>query len=348
MYRLALIGFGNVGQGLAQILLKKGELLERRYGFKASIVAVATLRKGSLYHPTGLDLQALLAAGQAGSFDSYPTTPGLIRGRDPLATIRATDADVVVETTYTNFQTAEPALTHVCTALELGKHVITANKGPVALAYHEIAALAARKQAFFGCEGTVMGGTPALRLARMSLAGCTISGARGVINGTTNFILTQMEQGQSYADALAEAQRLGYAEADPSGDVEGYDALGKLVILANTVMGLTLKFDEVTRQGITHLTPEDIRAAQADNMRWKLIASVKTSPAGTTAYVRPERLPLSDPLANLDGSTNAITYLTDLVGAVTLVGSGAGPEPTGFALLSDLLELHSQDLLRKL
>ena len=347
MYRLALVGFGNVGQGLASILLKKGELLERRYGFKASIVAVSTLRKGSLYHPTGLDLQALLDAGRAGSFDTYPTAPGLIRGRDPLATIRDTDADVVVETTYTNFETAEPALTHVFTALELGKHVITANKGPVALAYHEIAALAARKQVYFGYEGTVMGGTPALRLARIALAGCEISGLRGVINGTTNFILTQMEQGQSYEAALAEAQRLGFAEADPTGDVEGYDALGKLIILANTVMGLTLKFDAVERIGITKLTIDDIRAAQANNMRWKLVASVNTSAKGTTAYVRPEQLPLSDPLATLDGGTNAITYLTDLMGSVTLVGAGAGPVATGFALLSDLLELHNQDLLRK-
>ncbi|MFN8421704.1 MAG: homoserine dehydrogenase [Anaerolineae bacterium] len=340
MHRLALIGFGNVGQGLAQILLDKASVLKAEQGFEAKIVAVATLRKGSLYHPDGLDLKALIAAAQTGNFNAYPDTAGLVRGLDPLATIRETNADVIAENTYTDFNTAEPALTHVRTALTLGKHVITANKGPVALAYREIEALAKQNNVYFGYEGTVMGGTPSLRLARLGLAGCTISGFRGIINGTTNFILTQMETGKGYADALAEAQHLGYAEADPTGDVEGYDALGKLIIVANTIMGLALKIKEVERVGITKISSGDIKQAQAEAKRWKLIAGVRKSADGQVqASVRPELIPLGDPLASVGGGINAITYDTDLLGSVTLIGAGAGPQATGFALLSDLLEL---------
>jgi homoserine dehydrogenase len=340
MLRLALIGFGNIGQGLAQLLIEKAADLDARYGFSASIVAVSTLRKGGLYQPTGLDLTALLRAGQAGSFASYPDTVGLVRNLDPLATIRQTNADVVIEVTYTDYTTGEPALSHVRAALELGKHVVTANKGPIALAYRDLAVLAAQHQCFLGYEGTVMGGTPTLRLARAGLAGCTINGFRGLLNGTTNFMLTEMEAGKSYADALAEAQRLGYAEADPSGDVDGWDTLVKLVIVANTIMGLSLTMDAAERQGIAHLTSADIRSAQAEGKRWKLVASVQHTDTELIASVHPEALPLSDPLATVMGATNAITYTTDLLGPVTLIGAGAGPIPTGFALLSDLLELH--------
>lgn len=340
MLRLALIGFGNVGQGLAQLLLDKAADLNARYGFSASIVAVSTLRKGGLYQPMGLDLAALLRAGQAGNFATYPDSAGLVRNLDPLATIRQTNADVVIEVTYTDYITGEPALSHVRAALELGKHVVTANKGPIALAYHDLAALAAQQRCFFGYEGTVMGGTPTLRLARAGLAGCTLGGFRGLLNGTTNFILTEMEAGRSYADALAEAQRLGYAEADPSGDVDGWDTLLKLVIVANAIMGLSLTMSAAERQGIAHLTSADVRTAQVEGKRWKLVASVQRTDAGVTAAVRPEALPLSDPLATVMGVTNAITYTTDLLGPVTLIGAGAGPIPTGFALLSDLLELH--------
>lgn len=340
MYRLALVGFGNVGQGLVQLLITKATELEAKYQFNAKVVAVATLRKGSLYHPDGLDLAALLAAGRAGDFHTYPDSDGLIRGLDPLATITQTNADVVVETTYSEFTTAEPATTYFRAAFTSGKHLVTANKGPVALHFHELAALAKQHQRFFGFEGTVMGGTPSLRLARRALAGCTISGLRGIVNGTTNYILAQMENETDYAVALAEAQRLGYAEADPSGDVEGHDALGKLVILVNTIMGQAVKFEQVPRQGITHITREDIAKARQAGARYKLIASATLEAGKVVASVAPQLVPMSDPLAGVNGITNAISYETDILGGVTLVGAGAGPVPTGFALLSDLLELH--------
>jgi homoserine dehydrogenase len=187
-----------------------------------------------------------------------------------------------------------------------------------------------------------MSGTPALRLARTALVGCTITEVRGILNGTTNFILTAMENGATYAAALAEAQRLGYAEANPAGDVEGFDAAGKLVIIAKTILGTPIDMDDVARTGITGLKPADINSARATGERWKLIARARRAKKGLVASVKPERLPLSDPLANVGGVTNAITYETDLLGPVTLIGAGAGRRETGFAILSDLLELARQ------
>jgi homoserine dehydrogenase len=338
--KLALIGFGVVGQGLAEILLEKGAELKGRYGFEGQIVAVSDMQKGAVYHPAGLDIGELLAAAQTGSLDAYPDSAGLVRGLDSLQTIRQSNADVMVEVTYTNIQTGQPALDHCQAALESGKHIATTNKGPIALAYSELSQLAHSKGLHIGFEGTVMSGTPSLMLGMEALAGCTIHEVRGIFNGTTNYILTQMEGGKSYSTALEEAQEMGYAEADPTADVEGYDTLGKVLILANTVMGAKLTAAEVSRQGITQISLADMQAAAAHQQRYKLIGSAHRDGDKIIARVQPVRLPISDPLAGVSGVTNAITYVTDLLGEVTLVGPGAGKRATGFALLLDLLGIQ--------
>jgi homoserine dehydrogenase len=340
-HKLAFIGFGTVGQGLAEILYNKADELRAQYGFEASVVAVSDSLKGAVYHPGGLDIGALLAAiRQTGSLDDYPDASGLIRGWDSLTTIQNGNADVVVEVAWTDIKTGEPAISHIRTAFETGKHVVTTNKGPVALAYRQLRDLADSQGVCWGFEGTVMSGTPALRIADSALAGCDIREIRGILNGTTNFILTQMEGGATYADALAEAQQLGYAEADPTADVEGHDALGKLLILSAVVLDNPLAPDDVACQGITHLTPAHIAQARADGKRYKLIARLRREENGITASVGPQAIPLTDPLAGVSGVTNAITYVTDLLNEVTLVGPGAGRQETGFALLADLLDIH--------
>jgi homoserine dehydrogenase len=240
-HKLALIGFGTVGQGLAEILVAKKDMLAATAGVQFQIVAVSDLLKGSLYHPAGLDPSTLLeVVRRTGSLEDYPPNPALVTGWDSLRTIRDCQADTVVEISWTDVQTGQPAIDHVKAAFESGKNAVLTNKGPVALAYHELASLARAQGASFRFEGTVMSGTPTIRLAREALAGCAIREVRGILNGTTNFILTQMENGQSYPEALAEAQRRGYAEADPTADVEGWDAAGKAVILANVLMDLSL------------------------------------------------------------------------------------------------------------
>lgn len=339
-HRLALIGFGTVGQGLAEILLDKDDTLAQQYGVRFQIVAVSDLLKGNLYQPSGLNLATLLdTVRRTGKLDAYPTAAGLHRDLDSLSAVRQSNADTVVEVSWTDVQTGEPAISHVRAAFESGKHAVLTNKGPVALAYRELAQLAAARKVQFRFEGTVMSGTPAIRLARRALAGCRIDEIRGILNGTTNFILTQMETGQSFADALSEAQRLGYAEADPTADIEGWDAAGKIVILANVLMDGNLSVADVDRTGISELTPKDIAAARNAGERWKLLARVWTQSGVTRASVQPTRVPLSHPLAGVGGAINAVTFTTDLLGDVTLVGPGAGRTETGYAVLGDLLDI---------
>jgi homoserine dehydrogenase len=334
--KLALIGFGGVGQGLAEILRDKGDELLANEGFNGKIVAVATGTRGTLYHPDGLDIAALLDAVKQGHLSHYPDQPGLQRDWDAPRIARESSAEVLVEASPSNLQTGQPALDLCYAALGSGKHVVLANKGPVAAAYEELRARAekAGKRVLF--EATVMAGTPSLRLGMQALAGCRISEVRGILNGTTNYILTQMETGMSYADSLALAQQLGYAEADPSADVDGWDAAAKAIILAAALFQKKLTFNEMNVKGISQITPDDVVAARAVGERWKLIARV--TPNGGS--VQPMRIPASHPLAGVTGATNAITFVTDLLGEVTLIGAGAGRLQTGFGLLSDLLEIH--------
>jgi len=320
-HKLAFIGFGTVGQGLAEILRDKGDTLRRGIGFDARVVAVSDLMKGSLYHPDGLEVAKLLEVVQTtNNLDNYPDSPGLQRGWDSFQTICDSDADTIVEVSFTDIETGQPAIDHCRAAFGCGKNVVMSNKGPVALAYEELSSLAEENGVRWCFEGTVMSGTPALRMPLTSLAGNEISEVRGIFNGTTNFILSQMEDEMAYEDALKQAQALGYAEADPTADVEGFDALGKVVILANVIMNAPLRKEDVTCQGISHLTVQDVMAAKAEGKRWKLIGRVKKEGDKVIASVGPEKIRWSDPLAGVMGAMNAITYECDLAGPVTLVG----------------------------
>lgn len=337
-YRLAMIGFGNVGQGFTQILRDEGTDLAQQVGARFQIVAVSDLLKGSVHDPRGLDPAALLEAVAATGTLEHVTAPE--RGWQALETIERSQADIVIELSYTDLKTGEPAITHLRRALELGKHVVTTNKGPIALKYPELKALAEQNGVEIGAEGTVMSGTPSLRMAQELLAAAHIRKIQGIVNGTTNYILTQMEAGATYAEALKDAQAKGYAEADPAGDVEGFDAAGKVVIMANLLMGQALTLADVDRQGITQLTPGDVAQAKAAGERWKLIGRVEIIDGQASASVKPTRLPIAHPLAAVGGATNAITFSTDLLGDVTLVGPGAGRIETGYAILGDLLAIH--------
>lgn len=327
---IILIGFGGVGQGLAQILRDKEEELWRDHSFEAHIVGVATRTHGTLYHADGLDIDALLRG-----IDTYPDETGLRRNWDALRIVREGKADVMVEVSTTNLQTGQPALDLCRAAFETGKHVVLANKGPVAVAYAELQERARAAGLQLRFEATVMAGTPSIRLAMGALAGCRIDSARGILNGSTNYMLTQMESGKTYDEAQAEALALGYLEADPSADVDGWDAAGKGIILAAALFGKKLALSDMTVTGIRAITPEQITAAKAAGERIKLI--VEVSPDG--GKVAPTNLPVSHPLASVSGATNAITYATDLLGEVTLVGAGAGRLQTGFGVLSDLMDI---------
>ena len=336
--RIVLIGAGTVGQGFLKILRDKTDYLQEKYAFQADIVGIATRSRGTLYHPQGLDLQTLLTTIDAGHFSNYPEQDGLQRDQDILSLIRESNADVVVEVSHTNLETAQPALDYCLEAMASGKDVVMANKGPVALQYEKLVEAAGKHGKRFRYEGSVMAGTPSLSMALENLAGCTIKSAKGILNGTCNYMLTQMEQGLSYDDVLADAQAKGYAEADPTADVGGWDAASKLLILSAMLYDKPLSMSDLDVTGITNITADDIDNARQNGERYKLIASI--SPDG--GRVEPVRLPLSDPLAGVGDAMNAITFETDLMGDITLIGAGAGQYETGFAILADLLALHRQ------
>ena len=338
MTKIALIGFGVVGQAFTEIIRDKHEELKQKYGLDANIVAISGRSKGSVYDAEGLDLTQLLKGfKETGSVESYPKG---VKGMSSLDTITETDADIIVEATLTNIETGEPALSHVKAALSNGKHLVTSNKGPAALAYKQLKELADENGVQFRIESTVLSGTPAINFATESLAGHRIYGVKGIINGTTNYILTKMEQGEKYEEALREAQKLGYAEADPTADVEGWDAVAKIMILANAVLGGEMKVDDVEREGITGITPEDIRAAKSQGERIKLIAEAYVEDGVVKAKVSPQRVHLSDPLASVTGTLNALTVMTDGLLDVTVIGGGAGGVGTAHGFLGDIIAIH--------
>lgn len=336
--KLAFVGFGNVGQGLVRLLEEKGQRLCERYGIDFQVCAVCDAVLGSVYRAEGWAAEELLQAAAQGDLSRLPAQKS---GWSVEDMIQRSGADTLVEVSYTDLQTAEPALSYMQQALSSGMHVVTSNKGPVALAFPELNELARSHGVGIGVEGTVMSGTPVLALGRQLLDSAGIQKVQGILNGTTNYILTQMENGNSYERALSQAQQLGYAEADPSGDVEGYDAAAKVVILANLLMGVSLTMGDVQRQGITGLTQQHIQQAQTDGKRWKLIAAVENTPVGVQASVTPLQLPSSHPLASVSGAANAVTFSTEVLGDVTLTGPGAGRLETGYALLNDLISIHT-------
>ncbi len=339
--RLSIVGFGVVGQGLAELLTTKQELLQQQYDLSVTLVGVANARQGFIYKEDGLDIPLLLEL--AAAREPITRHPNVQHWEHALEGLQATQADMLAEATGTNLRDAEPGMSHIRAALTKGMHVITANKGPAALGAKDLQQLAHQHNVQLRMESTVMAGTPVLSTIRQGLAGSRIRAVRGILNGTTNYILTAMAQGREYADVLKEAQAQGYAEADPTADVEGYDAVAKVLILAFLAFGHTLKLDQVVRQGITAITKEQMQQAIHNNARIKLVASLQvTHDVGDTpldARVEPVELPLSDPLARVDGAMNAITLETDTLSSVTIIGPGAGRLETGQGLLSDLINI---------
>lgn len=329
---LCFIGFGNVGQGLARILVRKERELEERWGFRFRTVSVVTRTRGAALSRDGLSLADLLARVDRRE----------VIGNERLSPIDAAllpGTDIVLDITPTNLTDGEPGLSLTRAALASGRHVVSSNKGPVSIALAELKGLARTGGGRYRFEGAVMSGTPSLNLALESLAGCDIHQVQGIVNGTTNYILTRMEEGFEYADALREAQEKGYAEADPAGDVDGWDAAVKAQILAAVVLGTPIPLHAVERTGIAAISRADVESASTRGRRIKLLAKATRTSDGISASVAPVELPLSNPLSGVGGAMNALTYTTDNLRDVTIIGPGAGREETGQALLSDMLAI---------
>lgn len=331
--RIILCGFGVVGQSLAKLLDSRSEDLYARFGLKPRIVGV-TDRKGSAQESSGLDLTRLVEVKKKfGSVKKYGNGTNKQTGLDLINNL---DADVLVETTTSNYKDAEPGMSHITSAMKQGLHVISVNKGPLALAFPSLMELATYNQVLLKFSGTVGGGTPILDYAKNSLRGERISSFAGILNGTTNYILTNMANGMTFESALQDAKKKGYVEADESLDLDGLDAAAKLVILANWIMDFKVTLPDIKRIGIRKVTTSDIQKASKNNCALKLIASCNKD-----LIVSPKEISLNDPLC-VNGTLNAISFTSEHSGTQTIIGRGAGGIETASSILRDLLDIRQE------
>ncbi len=338
--RLFLIGFGNVGWGIADLLVEKRDELRDKYGLNFIVTGIATWSHGTLLEENGLNLVQVLESVDAGvGFKSCGYPIQLISTEEAMEKV---PFDVLLELSVTNLKDGNPAFLFIRKALEWGKHVVTTNKGPIALHLDSLQKLAKKQGVALKYEGTVMAGTPLLNLIEKNLAGLEINKIEGILNGSTNFILTRMEEGLEYEEAVEEARGKGILEADASADLDGWDATAKVMILAQAVFGQGLDVRQVQRQGISHLRREDILRARAADKVWKLIARVEKVGKRVEASVQPEMVDRDHPLAKVKGTMNAATIFTDYLQEVTIFGPGAGRHETGFAVLNDLLSIFAK------
>ncbi|HEY46771.1 MAG TPA: homoserine dehydrogenase [Anaerolineae bacterium] len=333
--KIALLGFGNVGRALAQLLIAKREVLREQYQIEWSIVGIATRRHGSVLKPSGIDLEAALSLATADKEISTlaPNNSDI----DGVTFVRMSGADVLFENTPVNYQTGQPAIDHITTALELGMHAITANKGPVVHAFDRLAELAQAKGARFLYESTVMDGAPIFSLWQEVLPVAKLHSFRGVLNSTTNLILTLMETEKSFDEALAHTQAIGIAETDPSGDIMGWDSAVKVAALVTVLMGIPLPPDIIKREGIEHISLEDVIKAREEGRRWKLICQAWRDGKGVKASVGPEQIDPNDSLYNVMGTSSAVTFVSDVLGDLTITETNPGPHTTAYGLLADFI-----------
>ncbi len=342
---LVLAGFGNVARRFVRLMIENRAAIGCE-DIDVRIIGIATRRHGQAYAARGLDAAALADGVERGD----PIGPAAFRSatafvRDAVDRSAAAARQgrlVVVETTTLDVRRGQPAIDHVRAGLAGGAHVVTANKGPVAFAYRALVRAAERAGRRFLFEGAVMDGIPIFNLVRETLPCVAVTGFRGVVNSTTNYILTAMESGDSFEEALAAMQRSGTAEADASFDVDGWDAAAKTAALANVLLGAKLTPASVTREGVRGVTQARVAAARAVGRRVKLVARAERTGSGVRAQVAPEELADDDLLAGLEGQQNALILQTDLLGELAIVQRGSGLTPTAYALLSDLVTIGRQ------
>ena len=334
MVKIMYVGFGIVSQGLAEIILEAHSILPTLKKTEIQTVAILDTMKGSKMDANGINMQEILANAQKGDYSLL--TENIL---DVPKAIQEVQADIIIEASFTDIKTGQPAISHIEAALHSGKHVVTTNKGPFAVAYEEIFKLAKERNKTVAIEGTVISGTPIINVLNTGLLGAQITAVSGIMNGTSNYILTEMESGMSYEKALSQAQELGYAEADPTSDVEGLDTLAKVLILGNVVFNTQLLQEEIEVSGISKITLADIKEATSNNMRYKLIGQVwKDSQGKVQGAVRPKLVPMEDSLYGISGATNALKITSSILGD-TIIGAGAGKTETGFALYNDIISI---------
>ncbi len=333
-YKLAFLGFGNVGKALANLLMRKEKELKKKYNITFSVTGIATGRHGSLINHNGVDLfgaQELLRSSRSLSLLTR------VPVNSSLDFIRKSEADVLFENTSVDHETGQPAVDHVKTALDLGMHVCTANKGPVVHAYQQLQDLARIKGVKFLHESTVMDGAPIFSLFREAIPASNLLSFKGILNSTTNLILQRMEKGDSFDEAVHYCQDVGIAETDPSGDVDGWDAAIKVAALVTVLMGIPLKPQDVDREGVRAITPEMVAEALKEGKRYKLVCSAERDSEAVNARVAPELVPMSSPLFSVEGTSSIVEFKSDVLGDLSVVEKDPGPHTTAYGLLADFI-----------
>ena len=341
--RVWVVGFGTVGQWLIHALDRRAAEIHGRYGVRFEVVGLANRRDGFVHREGGIDLRSALTLAANGR--PLRELAGASHWRTALEGMRATEADVLVEASASPAVSGEPGRSHLESALSRGIPAVTSNKWPVALDGVRLAALGRSHSAPLRAESTVMSGTPVLSTLTQGLAGASPVAVRGVLNATANYIVSEMSRGQSYGDALADAQRTGLAERDPSADVDGHDTVAKIMVLAALVFRQQLRLADISRRGISSVTQEAVDAARSEGRQIREVATLEPSPnaAGAlTARVEPVALAADDPLARVDGTANAVVCRAEPLGTITVIGPGAGIELAGQGVLSDLVNVALQ------
>src|SRR6267143_164091 len=336
-FRIVLAGFGNVGREFARLLLERRAELTRVHGLAPVVVGILTGRHGSVQRSGAIDLRKALRLSDAGV--SLESCGRPVRGSSPDA-IRAMRADVVVEVTPLRITPRQIALDHIVSGLSSGKHVITANKGPVVYHYRTLRDLARKQDVGFRYEGTVMDGAPVFNLFQEALRGIRILSFEGILNSTTNLILSMIEAGHTYHEGVAMAKRMGLLETDPAMDLVGWDATVKACLLANVLMGGRLRPERVPREGITSLTPARIDRARASHRRLKLIARGWREGSAVRASVTLRSIGPEHPMFPVRGTSSSLLVRTDMLRELQIVERDPGVRQTAYALYSDLLAIH--------
>lgn len=338
--RVAVIGYGGVGRAFVQLVHDKREyLLQEGLDIKVNYIIG---RNGGIYRSEGFELQDFLAFVATGEdFTKYVAGEGKVEEITFDKMLQNKDVDVVIELTPTNKETGEPGMTHIREALKCGINVVTANKGPILLAYKQLKELAIKNNVQLGIGCTTGGALPSINGGTMDLAGAEILSIEGVLNGTTNFIINDMENnGITYQEALIKAQAAGIAEANPVLDVEGWDTATKLLILTNVMMNQELTLADIAVEGITKITPEEIKECLLEGKKYKLVGKTVKEYGKLAMTVGLERLDSKHPLYNVDGKNKAVRYTSDVLGELTIIGGASGLVPAAAAVLRDLININ--------
>jgi homoserine dehydrogenase len=331
-HNLCFLGFGNVNRTLLRLLADRESELRNQHGIAFRVTGIASRRLGWIADPNGLDPESCVARppSAAKSGKSNPQPEGV---RDWLEAARA---DVLFEATSLNVQTGQPAIDHIRAALEHGAHAITANKGPIVYAYQELRDLARAQGKKFFFESTVMDGVPIFSLFEQMPA-IHLHGFHGILNSTTNVILSEMEQGLNFDEALKKAQALGIAETDATHDIDGWDAAVKTAALITVLMDVPVRLEDIEREGIRDLTPQALRNARRDGWPFKLVCRAKRTPDGVKASVKPEKVMSTQPMARITGTSSYIYFETDIFPGLAITEENPGLYATAYGLLADFV-----------